>query len=173
MSGHFQINAGVPLSKALTHSDTSALVILDAHFSSLGLIVFFFLFSFKHSFGEPRYLQVRGLLLCAAAIQRIEVLGQRSRLAVIILNKKQTLKHMVPLDEAPRVWEGNVVFPTFPSGLEAPVSLLAFHLSCFYCITSDCGAGSCLYSVSINFLFHAGSRPAICSSSCSTVALMY
>lgn len=56
---------------------------------------------------------LRVLLLCTAAIQRIEAPGQNSRLAVITPNKKQTLKHMVPLDETPRDWEGNVVFPTF------------------------------------------------------------
>lgn len=56
---------------------------------------------------------LRVLLLCTAAIQRIEAPGQHSRLAVITPNKKQTLKHMVSLDETPRAWEGNVVFPTF------------------------------------------------------------
>lgn len=74
----------------------------------MGSIIFLLL-----SFGKPTCLQARVLLLCTAAIQRIDALGQHSRLAVITPNKKQTLKHMVPLDDVPRAWEGNVVFPTF------------------------------------------------------------
>lgn len=86
------------------------------------------------------------------AIQRIEAPGQHSRLAVITPNKKQTLKHMVPLDETPQSLGRKCCISNFPSGLEAPVSLLVFHLSRFYCITLDRGADSCLYCVSIYFL---------------------
>lgn len=42
---------------------------------------------------------------------------------------------MVSLDKTPRAQRGNVVFPPYESGLEAPVSLLVFHLNCFYFIT--------------------------------------
>lgn len=45
---------------------------------------------------------------------------------------------MVPLYKTPRAQRGNVVFSAYESGLEAPVSLLVFHLNCFYYITLNC-----------------------------------
>lgn len=59
---------------------------------------------------------------------------------------------MVPLDKTPQSLGRKCCISNFPSGLEAPVSLLVFHLSRFYCITLGRGANSCLYCVSIYFL---------------------
>lgn len=94
---------------------------------------------------------LRVLLLCTAAIQRIEAPGLHSRLAIITPNKKQ-IQTYGPTWWSPQSQGRKCCISNFPSGLEAPVSLLVFHLSRFYCVTSDRDADSCLYCVSIYFL---------------------
>lgn len=50
---------------------------------------------------------------------------------------------MVPLDKTPRAQRGNVVFPDYESGLEAPASLLVFHFGLLLLHYVELETGSC------------------------------
>lgn len=66
------------------------------------------------------------------------------------LIRNRFLQHMVSIDKTPRAWRGNVVLPANESGLEAPVSLLVFHLNCFHCIMLNCYADRQLFRLGFN-----------------------
>lgn len=70
---------------------------------------------------------------------------------------------MFPLDKTPRAYIGNVVFPTYGSGLEGPASLLVFHLNSVYCIMLNCCADGQLFRLRFNlFAFNKAFHATIC-----------
>lgn len=73
---------------------------------------------------------------------------------------------MVPLDKTPRARRGNVVFPAYESGLEAPVSLLVFHLNRYYCITVNCCGDRQLFRLRFDVLalsIQFFTQPCVCN----------
>lgn len=84
----------------------------------------------------------------------------------LCLIRSRFLKHMVPLDKTPRARRGNVVFPAYESGLEAPVSLLVFHLNRFYCITVNCCGDRQLFRLCFDVLalsIQFFTQPCVCN----------
>lgn len=81
---------------------------------------------------------------------------------------------MVPIDKNPRAHWGNVVFPAYENGLEAPVSLLVFHLNCFYYITLNWAEDRQLFRLCLDlFAFPIALPTAICFQSWDRVMYMW